>query len=272
MSGPRSRHAHGETVDDFETTIKVIVVGNGQVGKSSMTTRYCKGFFTDTYKKTIGVDFMEKTIEVEEHGETVKLMVWDTAGQEEFDSLTSRYYKGAGACALVFSTVDRDSFNAIETWKRKVHDECGDIPMCLVQNKIDLIDEALMTPEEVENLARRTKLKLFRACVKDNTNVSEVFDHLAAQYIIHGHHTQAVTAITDFDEGDEPKKGKGGGGGGGKTDEGGPSKRRTGSADGGRGSGGGAGGGGTFKLGEEPSGPSKRRTGGKKQKISCTIL
>lgn len=62
-------------------TIKVIVVGNGQVGKSSMTTRYCKGYFTDTYKKTIGVDFMEKTLEVEEQGETVKLMVWDTAGQ-----------------------------------------------------------------------------------------------------------------------------------------------------------------------------------------------
>lgn len=57
--------------------------------------RYCKGYFTDTYKKTIGVDFMEKTLEVDDVGESVRLMVWDTAGQEEFDSLTSRYYKGA---------------------------------------------------------------------------------------------------------------------------------------------------------------------------------
>jgi small GTP-binding protein len=92
-----------------------------------------------------GVDFMEKTIELDEYGEAVRLMIWDTAGQEEFDSLTSRYYKGAGAAVLVFSTEDRDSFDALESWKRKVEDECGPIPMALVQNKIDLIRNARMT-------------------------------------------------------------------------------------------------------------------------------
>ena len=78
-------------------SIKVIVVGNGAVGKSSMTTRYCKGTFTETYKKTIGVDFMEKVIDLEDLGESVHLFVWDTAGQEEYDALTSRYYKGRQA-------------------------------------------------------------------------------------------------------------------------------------------------------------------------------
>ena len=93
-------------------------MGNGGVGKSSMTARYCKGFFTDTYKKTIGaclwrssqgaakislppphrpcrvgVDFLEKTIDMGS-AESVKLMIWDTAGQEEFDALTSSYYRG----------------------------------------------------------------------------------------------------------------------------------------------------------------------------------
>jgi len=122
---------------DFETTVKVIVVGNGGVGKSSMTSRYCRGVFTSTYKKTIGVDFLEKTIEVDESGgETVKLMIWDTAGQEEFDALTASYYRGTGACALVFSTVDRASFENIEKWKKKVEDECGPVVMCLVQNKV----------------------------------------------------------------------------------------------------------------------------------------
>jgi small GTP-binding protein len=106
---------------DFETTVKVIVVGNGGVGKSSMTSRYCRGVFTSTYKKTIGVDFLEKTIEVDEHGgETVKLMIWDTAGQEEFDALTASYYRGTGACALVFSTVDRASFDALDGWRSRV--------------------------------------------------------------------------------------------------------------------------------------------------------
>ena len=128
---------------DFETTVKVIVVGNGGVGKSSMTSRYCRGVFTSTYKKTIGVDFLEKTIEVDEHGgETVKLMIWDTAGQEEFDALTASYYRGTGACALVFSTVDRASFEGVEKWKRKVEEECGPITMVLVQNKVRAAPQA----------------------------------------------------------------------------------------------------------------------------------
>lgn len=61
-----------------------------------MTARYCKGTFTSTYKKTIGVDYLEKTLDMDA-GETVKMMVWDTAGQEEYDALTSTYYRGACA-------------------------------------------------------------------------------------------------------------------------------------------------------------------------------
>lgn len=154
---------------DLETTVKVIVVGNGGVGKSSMTARYCRGVFTScvfpvgdhrlpafehptptpahprgcrtlprrTYKKTIGVDFLEKTIEVSDV-ETVKMMIWDTAGQEEFDAITSSYYRGTGACAVVFSTVDRASFEAVEKWKRKVEEHCGSIVMVMVQNKVRL--------------------------------------------------------------------------------------------------------------------------------------
>jgi Ras-related protein Rab-23 len=120
---------------ELETTVKVIVVGNGGVGKSSMTARYCRGVFTSTYKKTIGVDFLEKTIDVGDL-ETVKLMIWDTAGQEEFDALTASYYRGTGACALVFSTIDRASFEAVEKWKRKVEEQCGPIAMVMVQNKV----------------------------------------------------------------------------------------------------------------------------------------
>ena len=68
-------------------------------------------------------------------------MLWDTAGQEEFDAITKAYYRGAQACVIVFSTTDRASFEAVKKWKKKVEDECGggvnSIPMVLVQNKID---------------------------------------------------------------------------------------------------------------------------------------
>ena len=75
------------------------------------------------------------------NGEEVRLMLWDTAGQEEFDAITKAYYRGAQACVVAFSTTDRASLEAAKKWKRKVEDECGQIPMVLVQNKIDLMHQ-----------------------------------------------------------------------------------------------------------------------------------
>ncbi|CAH1255067.1 RAB23 [Branchiostoma lanceolatum] len=167
--------------EDVETAIKVVVVGNGAVGKSSMIQRYCKGIFTKDYKKTIGVDFLERQIEV--NNEDIRLMLWDTAGQEEFDAITKAYYRGAQACVLVFSTTDRQSFEAIESWKGKVEDECGDIPTVLVQNKIDLVEDAKVETEEADTLAKKLKLRFYRTSVKDNLNVEDVFRYLADKYL-----------------------------------------------------------------------------------------
>ncbi|XP_033644856.1 ras-related protein Rab-23-like [Asterias rubens] len=167
--------------EDVEIAIKVVIVGNGAVGKSSMIQRYCKGIFTKDYKKTIGVDFLERQIQIKE--EDVRLMLWDTAGQEEFDAITKSYYRGAQAGVVVFSTVDRASFEAIEKWKRKVEDEVDNIPLVLVQNKIDLVDEAVIAPEEAEALAKRLKLRFYRASVKENLNVDEVFLYLTDKYM-----------------------------------------------------------------------------------------
>ncbi|KAJ0393738.1 hypothetical protein P43SY_004710 [Pythium insidiosum] len=209
--------------DDFEKTLKVIVVGNGNVGKTSMTTRYAKGRYTGNYKKTIGVDFMEKRLELRDLGETINLMIWDTAGQEEFGALTSRYYKGlcrrvdaaaasaahsacmqtpgAGAVIYVFSTVDRDSFEDLPKWQRKVEEECGRISHVLVQNKVDLIDDAAMSRAEVEDMADYMRIRLFRSCVQDNVNVKEVFEYLCRQYLKHGANggtDESLNAVADI--------------------------------------------------------------------------
>ena len=81
--------------------------------------------------------------------EDVRLMLWDTAGQEEFDAITKAYYRGAQACVIAFSTTDRASFEAVKKWKKKVEDECGGgvnaIPMVLVQNKIDLMHQSAVS-------------------------------------------------------------------------------------------------------------------------------
>jgi len=83
---------------------------------------------------------------------------------------------------LVFSTTDRASFEAIEEWKRKVEDVCGPIVMCVCQNKVDMIDESAVSPEEAEDLCRGLGLKFYRVCVKENFNVDNVFDYLVRQW------------------------------------------------------------------------------------------
>ena len=161
--------------------IQVLIVGNGAVGKSSMIQRYSRGTFTKSYKKTIGVDFLEKQLRT--RGEDVRLMLWDTAGQEEFDAITKAYYRGAQACVVAFSTTDRDSLMAVRKWRKKVEDECGDIPMVLVQNKIDLIAQSQVSTYESERMASDCRMKLYRTSVKEDLNVDLVFQHLAENYV-----------------------------------------------------------------------------------------
>ena len=76
----------------------------------------------------------------------MRLMLWDTAGQEEFDAITRAYYRGAHAAVVVFSTTDRESLLAVPKWVAKVKEECGEeLPMVSVMNKVDLISQAKLT-------------------------------------------------------------------------------------------------------------------------------
>jgi len=171
---------------DMDLSLKVIVVGNGQVGKTSMLTRFAHGQMTVNYKKTIGTDFMEKEM-ICGNGEPIKLMLWDTAGQEEFSTLTRQYYKGSGAVIYVYSTIDRASFQDIHKWKDRVTEECGDdIVSVLVQNKIDLLDQSQINQAESEELANKMSIPLFRVCVKNNTMVDDVFEHIVKSFLAKG--------------------------------------------------------------------------------------
>jgi len=180
--------------EDLDESIKIIVVGNGAVGKTSMITRFCKGELVADYKKTIAVDFVEKKdYEVDGVSDPVTMHVWDTAGQEEYDAVTKKYYRGANGCILAFSTVDAASFKAVEKWKAKVEEHCDNIPMVIVQNKIDLLQEAAVNQTDAEALAKKLNLKLFRTSVKENQGVDAAFQALAV-----GWHVQKTQrAVTD---------------------------------------------------------------------------
>jgi len=251
---------------DVDTTLKVIVVGNGQVGKTSMITRFAKGIFTNEYKKTIGVDFLEKKMYLTKIGEEVTFLLWDTAGQEEYDAITRTYYKGAGCCILAFSTTDRASFDAIESWHKKVQDECGPgIVMVLVQNKVDLMDNAAMDAREVEYLAKKLKLKLYRTCVKEDLYVSEVFQYVGAEFVNQGGEAAlgmtGITAIEDIaskpmaDRSNEKAGAASPAAAGAAQPAAAPTQDSQ----------------AAFKLGAGSKKPTVQRTGGKKHRFQCNI-
>ncbi|KAH3745284.1 Ras family GTPase [Pelomyxa schiedti] len=192
----------GDMLEEIEMSLKVLVVGNGQVGKTSLIRRFAKDTYTDEYKKTIGVDFLEKQFFVPSVGESVKMMLWDTAGQEEQFSITRNFFSGASAAVIAFSTVDRASFDAIGSWIDKVKAECGPIAMVLMQNKVDLMDHAVVSNKEVEDAASRFGLRLYRVSVKDNLNVVQLFQYLVELYVKRRNQAPPPVAVQVGDFGD----------------------------------------------------------------------
>lgn len=161
--------------NDIEA-IKVLVVGDGSTGKTCLLRRFVRGDFVNQYKKTIGAEYLEKDVFLRDSGTTVRLMLWDTAGQEIFNALTQAYYRGAGAAIIAFSTVDRDSFLNAESWKKRVEAVCGPITIVLCQLKLDQTHEAAITVDEAERLSERLKVPLFRVSSKDDFNITQLFE------------------------------------------------------------------------------------------------
>jgi len=124
--------------------LKVILLGDSGVGKSSLMNRYVNESFITEYKATIGADFLTKHIQLD--SDSVTLQIWDTAGQERFQSLGIAFYRGADCCALVFDVNEEESFDNVATWREEFLHKAGirDIehfPFVLLGNKTDVEEE-----------------------------------------------------------------------------------------------------------------------------------
>lgn len=163
-------------MSDYDFLFKVIVVGDGAVGKTALVIRFSEGRFQDHYKMTIGVDFAIKMVEI--GGKKVKLQIWDTGGQERFSYIRPLYYKGAMGVIYVFDITNRQSFDNVEKWRKEVTDYCGGIPALLVANKCDLPDKAV-TVDEANTMGTRVNGPFYEASAKTGDQVDNLFTTLA---------------------------------------------------------------------------------------------
>ena len=165
---------------------KVSVIGDGQVGKTSLIRRYTQASFQQQYIKTIGAQFSTYSDELD--GLTCKLSLWDIAGQEDHFFLRPVFYKGTSCAIIVFSLEEtddgRESFKRVPVWQAEIKKFCGEIPIVLFGNKVDLVDDAALDDEMVLKLVqKRGLIGYYKTSAKTGENVVDAFKTIIKELI-----------------------------------------------------------------------------------------
>jgi len=159
---------------------KLVFVGDSNVGKTSIISRFMYDHFDENYDATIGIDFLAKTHTVKE--KTVRLQLWDTAGQERFRSLIPSYIRDSSVAVVVYAINDPESFRAVDKWVDEVRAEREEqVIIFVVGNKTDLEAERRISPADGSNKAKQLGAFFMETSAKENDNINELFDNIAEE-------------------------------------------------------------------------------------------
>ncbi|KAL8671726.1 MAG: hypothetical protein Q9168_003771 [Polycauliona sp. 1 TL-2023] len=157
---------------------KLVFLGEQSVGKTSLITRFMYDSFDNMYQATIGIDFLSKTMYLEDR--TVRLQLWDTAGQERFRSLIPSYIRDSSVAVVVYDISSLKSFQNTRKWVDDVRGERGnDVIIVLVGNKTDLGDKREVTQQMGEEEAKRCGALFVETSAKAGANVKGLFRKIA---------------------------------------------------------------------------------------------
>ena len=170
--------------DESDFFLKIVLIGDSNVGKTNLLSRFNLNLYDERCRNTIGVDFVAKTLIVK--GKKVKAQFWDTAGQEKYRAIGSTYYKNAHGAILVYDLTKRDSFDNIDNWLAEVrqHDN-KKMKILLIGNKNDLSAERTVPSTDGAEAARVRGLYFMETSAKTNENdcVKAAFDIILGEIL-----------------------------------------------------------------------------------------
>ena len=176
----QSQIEEDESTTSYDEKIKLMVIGETRVGKTALIKKYTKNVFGGTYLTTVGIDFQEKIINVEE--KSVKLQIWDTAGQERFRNIAKSYFHTSDGFLLVYDISCKDSFEKLNFWYEQIKLNAPENTKCVVAgNKCDLEEKRQVNKNEGENFAKTYNIDFYETSAKDGINVDVVFQTLASE-------------------------------------------------------------------------------------------
>ncbi|XP_037380163.1 ras-related protein Rab-17 isoform X2 [Talpa occidentalis] len=175
---------------------KLVLLGSGSVGKSSLALRYVKNDFKSVLP-TVGCAFFTKVVDL--GTAALKLEIWDTAGQEKYHSVCHLYFRGANAALLVYDIARKDSFHQAQQWLQDLEREFrpGEVVVMLVGNKADLDQEREVSFQEGKDFAERKSLLFMEASAKLDQQVTEVFSGVARELLRREERTEGRTSPGD---------------------------------------------------------------------------
>ena len=163
-------------MDEEQNNIKIVIVGESGVGKTSLITQFIDNFFDEELQATTGASFSAKTLNFD-NGKSVKIQLWDTAGQERYRSLTKIFFQNSAAVAFIYDITNQTSFDEIKNyWFTQIREFAPDnIVKALVANKYDLFDREEVDEGEARKLAEENNTLFFLTSAKSSIGVKELF-------------------------------------------------------------------------------------------------